>query len=214
LRSIANQITSNKPPVVLWNITPADHFGILHAIYLLKLKQLSELGCKCVVLLYDSYAQDISGATLKKAGQILLNTIQLSNQFLSRGLNNDNIEFVLESDLKHGIDQNEFMRLILSLSEAIKVPNKGKGLAQQLYTLVEIYYEHLVDADVVLAGQTDASNVWGRIRNANELKAILPEYTPPLILALPRMLGIDNQPLSSLTNENSISNIDSEAHIE
>ncbi len=213
LRSIANQITTDNPPSVLWNITPADHFGILHAIYLQKLKQLSELGCRCIILIYDSYARDVSGATPKKAEQIILNSEQLSDQLISRGLANSNVEYILESDLRSGIDQNDFMKIILSLSEAISVPKKGKGLAQQLYTLIEIYYECLVDADVVLAGQTDASNVWGRLRNTNELKAILPDYTPPLILALPRMFGFDNKPLTSLSNINSISNIDAESKI-
>ncbi|EKE05189.1 MAG: hypothetical protein ACD_19C00405G0002 [uncultured bacterium] len=216
ISNIAQQVLEKKTPVVLWNIAPSDHFGILHAIYYEKIKQLADLGCKCVVLIYDAYERDICNSNQKNEQQIRDNAIRLSKTILSKNIKEEKIEFVLESDLRQGIELNEFLRKIFSLSEIFNVhatTSLTSSTSAPLYTIVEFFYEYLIDADIVVASEKDATDNWGVLRTCTNIASILPGYTPPLIISFPIITDVKGDPLSSRDCAGSISNIHSKDEI-
>jgi len=71
--------------------------------------------------------------------------------------------------------------------------------------LCEIYYENLINCDVLLTGKKDAQEIWGMLRNEILVKKLLDNYIPPLVLSFPILKGPDGTYLSTLSDANSIS---------
>jgi hypothetical protein len=194
-------------PIVLFNLLPWNKFNLIHAIFCQKLADYTRMGFDCVILLYDKEIErsvEISNQDRVSLQRSVRNCI---NRFLRAGLIEEKTEFITESDLWKMLKAEEFVDTITSLAFVCEIDNKWKKrrniVSFVLSNLCEIYYENVINCDIVLTGHMQAQSIWGMLRHKQ--KNILSNYNPPLILACPTLIGIDDKPLSTSNDENSIS---------
>lgn len=200
LRDLAVKLESTKPPVVIWNILPSQTFSVLHAIYAEKLRQLANLGFHCVVTIFDGYVRDRLELQGRELDQLYGNCHWLASWMLAAGIPEQNVEFILESDLREQVGgETEFVRGLTLLAHMLEEsPDRHNDFGSPLQTLsglFEIYYETLIDADLVLAGEVDASSTWHSLRRLTSATRLFGSHPPPLICEFPMFSGVDGKRL-------------------
>jgi len=219
LAKLVKQIIVEKnPPVIMINLRPSFDFNILHAIYLLKVKQCIDLGFNCVMIIYDK--------TIEKRNLVPSQEIQLFNEVIMRNINwfkragitEENTEIFTESDLWSIIEFREFAEVVTSFAHIFKINPEaysveGNGIVSKVMSnLCEIYYEYFLKSDVILIGESDANEIWRTLRTSGG--KIIDGYVSPLVLYYPMLNGIDGNKLSIISSKNSISTSDTKNDIE
>lgn len=213
LDAICDKVNNNgENPTVLWNIQPWNEFHIIHAIFCQKLCQLIEIGFNCTIILHDKYVENHLIANKPDSQidtELLYARIQSCiDRFENAGLENDRCEILLESQLWDAVDTREFLSNLVSLSHITGFrpdwSERDDVVPFLVNHLCEIYYESIVDCDILLTGGPDVDGIWDALRT-KEVADLLDEFTSPLILYYPILLGINSEPLGTRSTENSIS---------
>jgi hypothetical protein len=216
IADLMSEASSGKLPVVLWNISPSDHFTTLHAIYAEALRELSSKGFNCVVTIFDRYSQEYSGALPKEARQIRRNCDRLTDALLSLGLVPSRSEFILESNLRDGCNPHELLAALSRLAKALdddpRAGPESRTSFDTLSTLLELYYASIIGADLVLGGVADAAGVWGAVRQAASQNDPSHNSTPA-VAAFPMLCGLDGSLLNPHIRNNTICALDSPKEI-
>lgn len=207
---IAKKIVNHEePPIVLWNVQPWNNFNILHAIYCQKLKEYEEIGFNCVVILYDKMIEKKIGRKDQEKIHIQQAVRNCIKWFKKAGLKDEKTEFLTESDLLSFIKSYDFADTLTSLAHVCNFNKnwvKKEGVVSFIMdNLCEIYYESVINCDILLTSDEDIQKIWGMLRTKILDRNLLPNYTPPLILYYPTLTGTDNQSLSTSNNNNSLS---------
>jgi hypothetical protein len=210
LDDIARRVVGGKSrPLVLWNLRPWDTFNLLHAVYCVKLADLIDLGFNCVVVLYDKFIQKRTRIPNAELPSLQAATKKCVNRLVRAGLDESKTEFITEADLLSLVKPEEFADKITSFAHLCDF---DKGWAERddavsliVDNLCEVYYESVIKCDVLLTGDVDIQRVWGMLRSKILDKNLLPDYSPPLVLFYPTLIGTDKQPLSTSSDGNSLS---------
>jgi hypothetical protein len=201
-------ISKEEPPVVLWNAQPWKAFNLLHAIYCQKLKDFIDVGLNCVIILYDKLVEKKIRILPQERPEFEKNVRNCFAQLKRAGLT-ERTEFLRESDLWEMIDFKEFAEKITTFAHLCDFDKtwaeKEDVVSFIIDNLCEIYYESLINCDILLTGDIDVQHIWGMLRSKILDKNLLPNYTPPLVLYYPTLMGIDGKPLSPHRDDNSLS---------
>jgi len=202
---------SDEEVTILWNVQPWDNFNILHAIYCQKLKECIELGFNVIVLFYDKLVEKLIEKKLKSPvdpNYVKTNVENNIKWFKRAGLKDKKTEFLTESLLWEIVDPQHFMETITSLAHLCvvngKLVDKENLISFIIDNLCEIYYESVLNCDILLTGDIDVQKIWNMLRGEMLMKN-REKYEPPLILTFPTLLGIDGSPLTTYTDKNSLS---------
>ena len=210
LESLAKKILSEESrPTILLNVQPWNTFNVLHGIYCQKLKECQEIGFNVIVLLYDKLVEKkATVATVEKKDiqEAVKNNIKW---FIRAGIKEKKTEFLIESDLWSFIKFEHFAETVTSLSHLCTFDKnwaeRKDAVSYIMDNLCEIYYENVINCDILLAGDIDVQQIWSTLRSKILDRNILPTYNPPLILSFPILNGIDGRPLSTANDDNSLS---------
>ena len=208
---IARKVVNNEgPPVILWNVQPWHTFNVLHAVYCQKLKECIEIGFNCIVLLYDKLIEKKKRIPRQERASLQEAVRNCIGWFKKAGLGKEEkTEFYTESDLWSIIKFEEFAEAVTSLAHLCDF---DKNWAERenvvsfiMANLCEIYYESVVNCDVLLTSNVDVQRIWGMLRSKILDRNLLPHYSPPLVLFYPELRGIDGDPLITSSDDNSLS---------
>lgn len=207
---IAKKIVNNEePPVILWNVQPWNTFNILHAIYCQKLKECIEIGFNCVVILYDKLIEKRRRLPNQERAFIQESVKNCIMWFKNAGLKEEKTEFLTETDLWSFIEFKDFGEMITSFAHLCDFDknwaDRENVVSFIMDNLSEICYESVINCDILLTGDVDVQNIWGMLRSKILDRNLLPNYSPPLVLYYPTLLGSNGQPLSTSSDDNSIS---------
>ncbi len=211
--ALSNLFVKDKKPVVICNIIPWDNFNLLHGIYCLKLKKMIEEGFNCVVIFYDKRVENNENLSSYDKKNLQLSIENYKKWFKNAGLNNENTEYITETILWSFIKFQDFSNKISSFAyhSDIKIDkNRGEIIPYIIENMWEIYYEDLLQSDIVLTGDEDATKIWGMLRKQTLYKNKLSDYTPPIILYFPSLKGLDNKFLNPKNPENSLTTNDND----
>ena len=207
LQEVAKKIVNREnPPLVLWNVQPWNTFNILHAIYCHKLKNFIEIGFNCQIIIYDKLVEKKNHIPNRDRIYLDESIKNCIKWFKSAGLKEEKTEFLTESDIMSFIKFEEFAESITTLGHIIgfdKNWSQKEGTVSFIMDRIcEIYYENLINCDILLTGEADMQEIW-RTARSEIIDRNLPNYRPPLILYYPTIIGIDGLPL--VTDNNSLS---------
>ena len=208
---IAKKIVNLKePPVVLWNVQPWNTFNVLHAVYCHKLKECTKMGFNCVVIIYDKLIEKKKRIPCQERASLQEAVKNCIGWFKKAGLQKEeNTEFLTESDLWSFIKFEEFAETVTSFAHICDFDKnwteKEDTVSFIMDNLCEIYYETMIDCDILLTSSVDVQKIWGMLRSKILDRNLLSHYSPPLILFYPTLMGIDGQPLSTSYSDNSLS---------
>lgn len=210
----------SETATVLWNVRPWNEFHVLHAIYCQKLRQLLSLGFNCTIVLHDVYAENYLRASQRETNiddSAIESGIQSCiDRFENAGLDPEKTEIILESQLWDAVDTDEFLQSLISLSHitgfSSELSERDDIVPFLVNHLCELYYESIVDCDILLTGGPDVEGIWDSVRE-REVADFLNGFSPPLVLYYPFLEGIDGAPLGTNARENSISVKHSETEI-
>jgi len=202
-------VNEEEPPVILWNVQPWNTFNLLHAVYCQKLKECIEIGFNCAVILYDKLIEKKKGIPSQEKASLQEAVKNCIVRFKKAGLKEEKTEFLTESDLWSFIKFEEFAETVTALAHLCdfdKNWTKREGVVSFIMdNLCEIYYESVINCDILLAGDVDVQSIWGLLRSKVLDRNLLPQYSPPLVLFYPTLMGIDSKPLSTSSDNNSLS---------
>ena len=210
---------SDDCPHILWNTQPAPHVNLLHSIYLEKLRQLQqEFDCNITILVFDRYRLES-----EQYDEETRAIQELEKQFIpelrSWGLQDEKTEILMETDIRFCIDSNELVEAMVHLSRTCdyEVESLGSLLSEQngditmekmkesvaenigneiekfILKTIEVYYEKIIDCDIVLTGKRDLEGVWQLLKSNDTGDA---EYEEPYVLAFPE-LRVDGTDLTA-----------------
>jgi hypothetical protein len=213
---ILPKMKRHERPLVLWNVRPWNNFNFLHAIYCHKLKKLVDLGFNCVVILYDKYVE--KNRKLYGSDKIAFrNGVENFIQWMRNAGLTHHTEFISETDIWSYTEFTDFADKFLSFAHAstADIPaNKNKFVPAIVDNLFEIFYETLIDCDIVLTGKGDRDNIWGMLRKQALVDKVVDNYKPPIVLNFPNdFVGVDNELINTANNSNSLSTNDDESKL-
>lgn len=212
--------TDGESATVLWNVRPWDKFHVLHAVYCQKLRQLISHGFHCTIILHDMYVRNSIRAEQNESRidekPIETRIKACIDRLENAGLDTNDTEILLESQLWNAVDSSNFLQNLVSLSHITEfTPNwseRDKVVPFIVNHLCELYYESIIDCDILLTGGPDVEGIWDNIRE-QEIEDIVEGFTPPLVLYYPVLSGRDGTPLTTKKAKNSISVRDSRSEI-
>jgi len=200
LEELWESVENSDSPIVLWNTRPASHLNLLHLIYLEKLKELQKLGFKTTILVFDKYHREVTEVSEPKRSE--RNAVKFSKKLAEYGLNEDKTEIILETDLRFCINSDKLLETMIALSNLKDTPEKfeyrqdsqdiSRGLIRNT---IEIYYESVIDCDVILSSSSDLNNVWEKLRSKIIEGGFFEGHEEPLVLGVPTV-KVNNQMLS------------------
>jgi hypothetical protein len=193
LRELWNKQQNGEQLNVLWNTRPSPHLNLLHSIYLEKLKQLQQRGFRATILVFDKYHREINQPTEPERAARW--AIRFANKLADYGLDPEKTEILLETDFRQCIDPGELTDVMITLSRGTEyntVFNPGDyeitDITEALIrNTIEIYYETLLQSDIILSGSMDLRFVWRVLRSEIAEQNLFTEHEEPLILGVPTL---------------------------
>jgi len=207
-----------KKPIVVWNVRPSNNFNILHGIYCQKIKDFTDIGFNCIIILYDKLIENNSEFTNFDRSQLRTLVDKNVKWFQNTGINPSHIEFITETDIWSFVKYQDFASKFNAFSKLCDFDKKWKDKERIVAFIVEnlwvLYYEDILNCDIALTGEDDAHKIWGMLRHKALKQNVIKDYSPPMILHYPNLNGLDKMLLNPSKINNTLSTQDTDFQIQ
>ncbi|MDR2966896.1 MAG: tyrosine--tRNA ligase [Methanobacteriaceae archaeon] len=203
-----------KSPIVYTGYEPSGKIHLGHAITIIKLKQLQEIGFKIKILLADYHAYLNGKGTIEEIEEMAEYNKKC---FLAFGLSKENTEFILGSSFQTSHDYVKDLYKLANLTtlsrskrsmDQVSRSSKNPKVANVLYPLMQVVDMKFLNVDVALGGMEQ-----------RKIQMLAREHLPkldfevPVCIHTPLLHGLDGDEKMSSSKGNLIAIDDTEGEI-
>ena len=201
-------------PITYAGYEPSGKIHLGHAITIMKLKQLQEIGFKVKILLADYHAYLNGKGTIEEIEEMAEYNKKC---FLAFGLSEENTEFILGSSFQTNNDYvDDLYRLanLTTLSRAkrsmdqVSRSSQNPKVANVIYPLMQVIDMKFLNVDVALGGMEQRKIQMLARENLPKL-----DFEAPVCIHTPLLHGMDGDEKMSSSKGNLIAIDDSEEEI-
>lgn len=203
-----------ETPIAYTGYEPSGKIHLGHAITIMKLKQLQELGFKIKILLADYHAYLNGKGTIEEIEEMAEYNKKC---FLAFGLSSDNTEFILGSSFQTTHDYVDDLYKLANLTtlsrakrsmDQVSRSSQSPKVANAIYPLMQVIDMIFLDVDVALGGMEQRKIQMLARENLPKL-----DFESPVCLHTPLLHGLDGDEKMSSSKGNLIAIDDTEEEI-